>query len=92
MAKKSTPKPINQMSVYHSFALVYEKLMNDEIPVEKAEQASNALNGMNRAYALEIKRAELEKLHRPRAIEINDAEADKKFLAGADEVSDDTKE
>lgn len=62
-------KPTNQKSVYASFATVYEKLMNDEIAVDKAEQASNALNGMNRAYALEIKRAELEEVKTPRIIE-----------------------
>ncbi len=68
--EKKILKPANQKSVYSSFANVYEKLMNDEISVEKAEQASNALNGMNRAYALEIKRAELEKAHAPRIIEL----------------------
>lgn len=52
------PKPTNQKSVYASFANVYDKLMNDEIAIEKAEQACNALNGMNRAFALEIKRSE----------------------------------
>lgn len=63
-------KPINQKSVYHSFASVYEKLMNDEITVDTAEQACNALNGMNRAYALEIKRTEVEKKSNVRIIEL----------------------
>ena len=53
-------KPVNQKSVYHSFADAYEKLMNDEITVEKAEVAATLLGGMNRSYALEIKRAEVE--------------------------------
>ncbi len=64
----SNPKPANQKSVYASFANVYEKLMNDEITIEKAEQASNALNGMNRAFALEIKRSEALK-EKPRNVE-----------------------
>lgn len=79
MANK-TLKPTNQKSVYNSFALVYEKLMNDEITVDKAEQASQALNGMNRAYALEIKRAELERVHSPRIIETINFEEDKNKL------------
>ncbi len=28
---KKTPRPVNQKSIYHAFADVYEKLMNDEI-------------------------------------------------------------
>lgn len=67
---KKTPRPTNQKSIYHSFADVYEKLMNNEIPVEKAEQACNALAGMNRTYALEIKRAELEKTPTIRVMEL----------------------
>jgi hypothetical protein len=55
-----TLRPVNQKSVYQSFALIYDKLMNDEIDISKAEQANNALNGMNRTYALELKRSELE--------------------------------
>lgn len=69
MATK-TQRPVNQKSIYHAFADVYEKLMNDEIPVEKAEQACNALAGMNRTYALEIKRAELEKTPAIRVFEL----------------------
>lgn len=72
--KEKVLKPTNQKSIYHSFASVYEKLMNDEIPVEKAEQACNALAGMNRTYALEIKRAELEKNPELRSIEIKTIE------------------
>lgn len=67
--RKGTPKPVNQKSVYHSFSDIYEKIMNDDIPIEKAEQAINALQGMNRTYALEIKRAELEKAGHIRRIE-----------------------
>lgn len=54
-----TKKPVNQKSVYNSFAMMYEKIMNDEITVDKAEQAINALNGMNRTFALELKRADV---------------------------------
>lgn len=78
--KNKVSKPTNQKSVYASFANIYEKLMNDEISVEKAEQAGNALNGMNRAYALEIKRAELEKAHAPRIIELVNFEEEKKQI------------
>lgn len=55
-----TKRPVNQKSIYHSFGDIYEKLMNDEITPEKAEIAVSALAGMNRTYALEIKRAEVE--------------------------------
>jgi hypothetical protein len=54
-------KPVNQKSVYHSFADLYEKIMNNEIKVDKAEAAVQALAGMNRTFALEIKRAEIAK-------------------------------
>ena len=53
-------KPVNQKSIYHSYADLYEKIMSDEVTIEKAEQAAHTLDGMNRTYALEIKRAELE--------------------------------
>jgi len=53
-------RPVNQKSIYHSFGDLYEKLMNDEIKLDKAEIAVQALAGMNRTYALEIKRAEIE--------------------------------
>jgi hypothetical protein len=36
--------------------------MNNEITVEKAEIAGGLLAGMNRTYALEIKRAEVENM------------------------------
>lgn len=55
-------KPVNQKSIYHSFGDLYEKIMNDEITDAKAEIAVSALAGMNRTYALEIKRAEVENL------------------------------
>jgi hypothetical protein len=53
-------RPTSQKSVYHSAALVYEKLMNDELAVDKAEAAVKALGVMNTAYANEIKRSKLE--------------------------------
>lgn len=55
-----TLKPVNQKSIYHSYADLYEKVMNDEIELEKAQVAEKALSGMNKTYALELKRAELE--------------------------------
>ena len=59
MEKKKTLKPVNQKTVYSSFADLYEKLMNEEIPIDKAEAGVQALAGMNRTFALEIKYAEL---------------------------------
>jgi len=55
-----TLRPVNQKSVYHSFGDLYEKIMNDEITDAKAEVAVQALAGMNRTFALELKRAEVE--------------------------------
>lgn len=55
-----TQKPVNQKTIYHSYADLYEKIMNDEIPLEKGETAVKALDGMNRTYALELRRAEIE--------------------------------
>lgn len=55
-----TLRPVNQKSVYHSFGEMYEKIMNDELAVDKAEVAVKALSGMNKTYALELKRAEIE--------------------------------
>jgi hypothetical protein len=52
-------KPVNQKSLYHSYADLYEKIMNNEIEVDKAEVAGKALDGMNRTQALELKRAEI---------------------------------
>lgn len=66
---KKFQKPSNQKSVYSSFANLYEMIMNDDITVEKAEQANNALSGMNRTVALEIKMAELKKEVKIRQIE-----------------------
>lgn len=53
-------KPVNQKSIYHSFADLYEKIMNDEIQIEKAESAARMLEGMNRTYINELKRAQIE--------------------------------
>lgn len=57
----ATQKPVNQKSVYHSFADLYVKSMDDlDIPIERIEVGVKALSGMNTAYALELKRAEIE--------------------------------
>lgn len=55
-----TLKPVNQKSIYHSYADLYEKIMNNEVELGKATIAEKALSGMNKTYALELKRAELE--------------------------------
>lgn len=57
---KRTSKPVNQKSIYHSFADLYDKLMNDEIGIEKADAGARMLEGMNRTYLNEIKRAAVE--------------------------------
>lgn len=54
-------RPTNQKAVFHSYSLVFEKLGNNELDVDRAEAMNNALNGMNRVVALEIKRAEVTK-------------------------------
>lgn len=69
MEAKKFQKPSNQKSVYCSFANVFEMIMNKEIQVHEAEQAINALNGMNRTVAIEIKLAELRQETNIRAIE-----------------------
>lgn len=55
-----TIKPVNQKALYHSFSDLYEKIMNDEIDLDKADKAVKALNGMNSVYANELKRASIE--------------------------------
>jgi hypothetical protein len=57
-----TLRPVNQKSIYHSYGELYEKIMNEECDVAKAEVAAHCLDGMNRTYALEIKRAEVENM------------------------------
>lgn len=57
---KRIEKPMNQKDLYQSAALVYEKLMNGDLEIEKAEAAIKALTVMNTAYLNEIKRAKLE--------------------------------
>jgi len=54
-----TPKPVNQKSVYHSWGDLYAKIMDEEIDPTRAEVAIGALQGMNRTFALEVKRAEV---------------------------------
>jgi len=56
----NTLKPVNQKSIYHSYADLYEKIMNDEVDLDKAIVAEKMLSGMNKTYANELKRAEIE--------------------------------
>jgi len=53
--------PVNQKSLYQTAGDLYSMIVNDEIAVDRAEQANSALATMNRAYALEVKRAEIER-------------------------------
>jgi len=55
----ATLKPVNQKSVYHSWGDLYVKIMNEEVDPIRAEAAIGALQGMNRTFALEVKRAEV---------------------------------
>ena len=66
---KKVMKPLNQRAVYASFADLYEKIVNNQIDVDRAESAVQALGGMNRAFALEIKYSELKELTEIRQIE-----------------------
>ena len=63
-------KPVNQKSIYHSYSDLYDKLMNEELPIGKAEVAGKLLDGMNRTYALELKRAELENQFRVNSLPV----------------------
>jgi hypothetical protein len=47
--------PRNQKAVYHSFARVFEAIMNEEITPEKATAACKALSGMNTAFGNEVR-------------------------------------
>jgi hypothetical protein len=53
--------PVNQKSLYQSAGDLYAMIINEEVAVDRAEQANAALCTMNRAYALEVKRAEIER-------------------------------
>jgi hypothetical protein len=53
-----TSKPLNQKDVYNAFGDLYQKIMNNEVTPENAENAMKALCGMNQTYMAEIKRNE----------------------------------
>lgn len=54
-------KPSDQKSLYDAFGTIYERLMNGNIEVQVADKASKALSGMNRTYALELNKSEINK-------------------------------
>lgn len=54
-----TLKPVNQKSVYASWGDLYVQIMDGDIKPDRAEIAAQALAGMNRTYALEVKRKEV---------------------------------
>jgi len=64
----------NQEDVYNSFSDLYEKIINDKITMDKAENALKALSGMNQTYLLEIKRTELLLRLKETGIEFRDIE------------------
>jgi|GEM_PF-3209656 len=53
--------PPNQKAVYHSYAQLYEKVMNEQISIDRAAIASRCLNGMTKTFLAEIHLAELTK-------------------------------
>jgi hypothetical protein len=50
--------PVNQKSIYHSYAMLFDKVINDEMDLKTAEILTKHLDGMNRTFANELKRAE----------------------------------
>lgn len=80
-ATKRAIKPVNQKSLYFAFADLYEKIMNHEIEIDKADQANKALSGMNSVYGNELKRAKLENKS-VRVIELKNFEDDNDLLLG----------
>jgi len=73
----STLKPVNQKSLYHSAAALFEKIMNGEIKTAEAEVAIASLQVMNRTFALEIKKAEVEQV-KMRCVELKNFEEEDK--------------
>lgn len=61
MAVSKNPIGGNQKSAYQRAFMVFEGLMEGTLEVGKAEQMNNALGNINRAFALELKLAELTK-------------------------------
>ncbi len=61
METNKVKQPKSQEGLYQAFGTIYEKLMNGEIEVGLADKASKALSGMNRTYALKLKKAEINK-------------------------------
>lgn len=61
MATKKFIKPSNQKAVYHTTLMILTDLLNKEIEIPRAEVANNLISNANRAFALEIKYAELTK-------------------------------
>jgi len=61
METNKVTQPTSQEGLYKAFGTIYEKLMNGEIEVGLADKASKALSGMNRTYALKLKKAEINK-------------------------------
>lgn len=79
--KKRILNPVNQKSLYHTFADLYGKIINDDISIEKGEVLCKALCGMNSVYANEIKRAKVEN-REIRVVEIKNFEdANDKLLS-----------
>jgi len=64
--------PGSQKKVYREFSDVYTKLRNQELSIDIAEACISALSGMNRTYALECKRAELNPQNGVRNLEFDD--------------------
>lgn len=61
MSDKKYLKPSNQKALYNTSMIILTDLLNKEIDIQRAEVANNLISNANRAFALEIKYAELTK-------------------------------
>ena len=61
MSDKKYLKPNNQKALYNTSMIILTDLLNKEIDIQRAEVANNLIGNANRAFALEIKYAELTK-------------------------------
>jgi len=74
--KKEVLQPKNQMSEYHSAGDLYQKIMNEDISIERAVVAVSALNAQSKIFANECKLAEIRNAPDIRHLELFDPEDD----------------
>ncbi len=61
MSDKKYLRPNNQKALYNTAMIILTDLLNGDLDVSKGEVANNLISNANRAFALEIKLAELTK-------------------------------